>query len=484
MTAAPPDIVWQPNPPLPGYGVSSQALFLACPFQEALLEGGRGSGKTAALLIDFAQEVGKGLGPYWRGVLFRETYQQLKDVVLKSHLLFRQAFPEAVWNASDYHWTWPDGECLLFRYIRTEEDYWNYHGWEIPWLGFEELCNWATLGCYDKMITCNRSSHPEVAKRKRVRSTTNPWGKGHAAVKGRFVSPAEAGTPIKDPKSGRVRVRIYAPVEENVALLDADPDYVSNTLDGIEDEGLQKAWRGGPNRWDIAAGAFFADVWRKEKHVVEPFQVPASWRVTRAFDWGSAKPFSVGWYAESDGTEATLRGGAKKSWPRGTIFRIAEWYGWNGKPNEGLRMTAKEIGREIVAREKAMEGTLLAPGLRVDPGPADSSIFDTENGVCIADDFNAVGVRWEKADKRPGSRKNGWEQCRTRLTASMQFPMEDPGFFVFNTCPQFVRLVPVAPRSEKNPDDIDTDFEDHVLDEWRYELSAPSYDFQEVEMEA
>ena len=34
-----------------------------------------------------------------------------------------------------------------------------------------------------------------------------------------------------------------------------------------------------------------------------------------------------------------------RTFPRGTVFRINEWYGWNGSANEGLRMTATEIAR-------------------------------------------------------------------------------------------------------------------------------------------
>ena len=49
-----PRIIWAPQP-------GSQEVFLACPVFEALYDGTRGPGKTDALLMDFAQDVGKGL---------------------------------------------------------------------------------------------------------------------------------------------------------------------------------------------------------------------------------------------------------------------------------------------------------------------------------------------------------------------------------------------------------------------------------------
>lgn len=218
--------------------------------------------------------------------------------------------------------------------------------------------------------------------------------------------------------------------------------------------------------WNIVDGGMFDDVWNDRTHVLEPFDIPKSWHVDRSFDWGSSKPFSVGWWAESDGTEATLKDGSKRNFPRGTLFRISEWYGWNGKPNEGLKMLAGDIAKGIKEREASL-------GLTVKPGPADNSIFDTQDGNCIADNMAAAGVRWERSDKSPGSRKNGWELLRGRLSESRKHPMERPGLFVFSNCRQFIRTVPTLPRDESKTDDVDTESEDHVADETRYRVTMP-----------
>ena len=106
------------------------------------------------------------------------------------------------------------------------------------------------------------------------------------------------------------------------------------------------------------------------------------------------------------------------------------------------------------------------------PGPADSSIFDETNGDSPAKIQERHKVRWEKADKSPGSRKRGWQLMRGRLQAARAARMEEPGLFVFDTCRQFIRTIPVLPRSERDPDDIDTDAEDHIGDEARYRILA------------
>jgi hypothetical protein len=256
---------------------------------------------------------------------------------------------------------------------------------------------------------------------------------------------------------------VYIPsrLEDNQALTENDPDYWKRVeASAAGNEALLKAWRDGD--WDIVAGGMFDDLWKRKKHVIKPFEIPDSWKINRTFDWGSSKPFCVLWWAESDGTGAPNG----TTYARGTVFLIAEWYGCTKRPNEGLKMLAVDIAKGIKEREEKMPWT-------VQPGAADSSIFDAENGVSIADDMAKQGVKWLPADKSPGSRKIGWERIRRYLKAATQFPMEGPGLFVWDTCPHWIRTVPVLPRDPDNMDDVDSDAEDHAGDTTRYRLMAP-----------
>lgn len=444
--------------PLPG----SQWAFLSSPVFETLYEGTRGNGKTQALLMDFAQHTAPqaGFGPYWRGVLFRETYKQLDDVVAKSLRLFREVFPRARFNAGSYTWKWPTGAELLLRHFKSPQDYWNYHGHEYPWIGWEELTNWAASDCYESMFACSRS--PQLGMPRKYRATCNPYGRGHNWVKARFIDPAPRGTIIT--ANRMQRMAIHGDVSENTVLLRADPEYLAK-LDAISDPNKRAAWRHGS--WDITSGGMFDDLWRREVHVLAPFEIPRGWKIDRAFDWGSSKPFSVGWWAESDGTDAKMADGTTRSFPRGTLIRIGEWYGWTGKENEGLRLLAAEVADGILKREAAMGITD-----RVIPGPADTSIFDIENGNTISGDMAGAGVYWTYADKSPGSRKQGWEAIRGRLQNSTK--REGPGLYTFHTCLQFLRTFVPLPRDEADPDDVDSSVEDHIGDEVRYRVYTGS----------
>lgn len=466
----------------------SQVAFLECPIFEALYEGTRGPGKTDALLMDFAQHVGKGYGRAWRGVIFRQTYDQLKDLMDKALNWFPSIFPGARWNQSDKVWTFPDGEQLLMRYMERPQDYRNYHGHAYPWIGFEELTTWADDQCYKLMMSCCRSTMPGMPRR--FRATTNPYGVGHNWVKLRFGLPvppqAIIGNVIDyqmdDPISGKKitlhRVAIHGDLSENKILLHTDPEYPARIAEAARNEAEKRAWLYGD--WDVVAGGMFDDIWFEAKNrvVVPRFKVPREWRIDRSFDWGSARPFSVGWWAESNGEDLTFEDGRTISTVPGDLFRIHEWYGWSGEPNEGSKMLARDIAKGI--RQREIDWGIAD---RVSTGVADSAIFSTEDGHSIADELGASirldsgetvsGLKWHPSDKGKGSRAQGWEIMRKRLAATVPQggPREEPGLFVVGPeCPHFLRTVPTIPRSDKNLDDVNTDAEDHVADEVRYRV--------------
>jgi len=453
---------------LPG----SQQLFLSCPIREALYEGTRGPGKTESLLMSFAQFTGRGFGSHWRGVIFRETYKQLDDLITKSKRWFRDIFPEARYNAGSFTWEWPDGEALLLRHMARPDDYYNYHGHEYPFIGWEELTRWSNLSCYDAMMACNRSGHPDVPRI--VRSTTNPHGRGHNAVKRRFITPASRGSVIVDELSPLGRVAIHGSIEENLALLNADPDYIRQ-LEATEDPNRRAAWRWGS--WDISSGGMFDDLWDAGSHVVPAFDVPRGWRLDRCHDWGSARPSATLWFAESDGVPFAETTGGKKTgrelwFPRGHLIVADELYTWTGKENEGKRWTPTKIGQAIVQRERERGWTG-----RVRPGPADASIFTAEPGEkSIAQKLEAAGAVFVPSFKGPGSRVNGWQLVRDLLSATLGDDvtrrMEEPGLSFMDRCRQTLRTLPSAPRDETDPDDVDTEAEDHIADVVRYKALA------------
>lgn len=405
-------------------------------------------------------------------------FRRLSDDLAKNHLEGPTGFPMLLkeWiddgyakiNYSKNFIEFWNGSKIFLCHCQYEKDKYKYQGAEIHVLIIDELTHF-TESIYRYLrgrLRLGALKVPAEFKGRfpRVVCGSNPGGAGHNWVKAAFVDPAKPMVIVEQTKKegGMRRQYIPAKLDDNPTLKESDPDYIDR-LEGLGDEKLIKAMKDGD--WDIVAGGMFEDVWSKEHQQLAPFDVPRSWRVDRSFDWGSSKPYAVLWFAESDGTTATLADGTKRTFPRGSVFIISEMYGWNGKPNEGCKELAVEVARKTRKQDLAM-------GRMVHPGPADSAIYDVQNGMCIADDMAKAPhfIRWTRADKSPGSRKNGWELMRKMLKQAKG--NELPGLYIFDTCRHTIRTVPVLPRDIDKDGDLDTDAEDHIADVIRYRCST------------
>jgi len=457
-----PKMGWRPNP-------GGQRAFLACPFWEALTDGNRGSGKSAALIVGFLAHIGRGFGPDWRGVIFRVSYPELDDIIAKSKAIIYECYPNARYNESTHTWKFPDGEQLLFRHLENLKAYSSYHGQSFPYIGFDELSSWGTDEAYVAILSCSRptSSRPDMPLL--VRSTTNSWGPGFQWIKSRFVQGKRPYEPYGEP--GRERIRIPIMWHENKEFVEADPLYHLRLADILSNEAQRMSWLHGS--WDYIGGGRFAESWSERDHVMEPFNVPERWRVDRSHDWGSAVPFCSLWFCESNGERID----DGRSWPRGTIFVISEDYGCQGdpqmpgwKPNVGVGLGPVEIAQRTRQNETRMrEWGLIAR--QPAPGPGDDPLFDTTRGRSMASVMAELGVVWNKPSKGPGSRITGWQLLEDRLKASRKHPMERPGLFIFSSCQHLIRTIPLAMMDPKKPEDIDL-AEDHALDALRLRLLA------------
>lgn len=492
------NVVWAP---IPG---TSQELALSSPCDITFFDGPRGPGKTIAQIMYYRQFVGLGYGSYWRGIIFDREHDNLADLVAQSKRVFPKFDDGAKFKESkgDYKWTWPSGEELMFRHVKKPEDYNGFHGWEIPFLGWNEITKYATRFLYDKFMSINRSSFdpekdtPKVKQGNRwvyathdgkplppiplkVFVTTNPNGPGHNWCKEEFVDPAPPGQILRqrvelydDLKDETVvvektQVRIFGNFFENPYIPHA---YRAKILSMCErDPNLKAAWIFGD--WSVNAGGAIDDCWRDAVHIRDPFIIPKEWKIDRAHDWGSTTPFGTTWWAESNGEEFELLDGSTWCVPRGTLFCIAEDYGTiKIGTNQGLKLSAKDVA----LRTKAVDKRLLSERwirTEVRPGPADNSIRNvnpTNPQDTIETAMLDQGIVWEESDKSPGSRINGLQLLRDRLQASVVG--EGPGIYFFRTCKGCIKTLPPLPRDEDKPDDVDTDAEDHLYDSVRYRV--------------
>lgn len=440
---------------------------------EILYGGAAGGGKSHLMRV--AAILWAIMIPGLQIYLFRRTYPDLE----KNHMTGITSLPNMLapylmcrlvrFNAQKGQFKFWNGSVIHLCHCQYESDLVNYQGAEIHVLLIDEITHW-TKEMYQYLRGRVRAVGLKIPPAwanvfPRVLLSGNPGGIGHEWVKLDFV---DKGQPLQIQRmaktdGGMLRQYIPALITDNPDLLDNDPGYIDR-LHGLGTPEMVRAWLHGD--WSIVAGGMFTDVLDVNIHFIEPFAIPPSWRIERSFDWGKSKPFSVGWWAVSDGTTCIFGDGKRRTFPPKTLFRIAEWYGWNGKPNQGAQLSDSEIALGIIRRQKE-----LGIHMRCRPGPADASIFDETNADSPAKIQERNGVRWLPADKRPGSRVRTVQLIRNRLKAARNQDREEPGIYFFNTCLQTKRLIGSAPRDPKKPDDIDTDWEDHIIDDMRYECA-------------
>lgn len=429
--------------------------------------GARGGGKTDAAL----GLAGIRAGLYQSGfnaLFVRRELPMLDDAIERSKSLYGPL--GATWHEQAKTWRFPGGGRLRFRPLERVEDSDKFQGQNLSDAYVEEAGQYPTSKPIDRLQAALRSAAgvPTV-----LVMTGNPGGSGQGWIKQRFVDPWPRGRkPIKRVlPDGSVHEELFIPsrIEDNTALLDADPGYISR-LHLVGSEALVKAWLQGD--WSAVEGAFF-DGWSTERHVVAPFVIPEHWARLRSFDWGFAAPFSVGWWAVA--SEPVVRndvGLRQQSMdkaalqplviPRGCLVRYREWYGAS-EPNIGLRLEAEQISAGILSREA---GDSIAKAI------ADTQIFAQEGkaygytGPTIAERMARSGTPWLPADK---SRKQGWDQVRQRLKGDAD---GNPMLVVFDTCVDTIRTLPVMQHDQLDPEDLDTEAEDHAVDELRYACMA------------
>ena len=238
---------------------------------------------------------------------------------------------------------------------------------------------------------------------------------------------------------GKERLYIHSNLHENTVLMSADPDYIK-TLESLKEPARRAAWLDGS--WDINIGTFFAEVW-SDAAVVDPFPIPAQWKVWKAMDWGYSRPYCVLWLAMNE---------------EGVIFVWRELYGIDqDQPNVG----SKEDAAKVAGRIKALEKHDERFGYEYRMNLADPSIFaKTGTSSSIGSIFRANGVVWQPAWNAKGSRVLGWQQIVYLLSTGR--------LKIFKTCKNLIRTLPQLPPDDNNPEDIDTETEDHAADALRY----------------
>lgn len=363
-----------------------------------------------------------------RGVrvgLFCETFKELTDrQVSKIQIEFPPEIgilKESKAHGLAFHLNSRLGSGVIA--LRNLDDPSKYQSTEFAAIGVDELTK-------NKLSTFNllRGSlrWPGIRNTRFV-AGTNPGSIGHLWVKDYWINK-------KYPPELQGLADQFAFVS---ALPDDNPSLDQSYWDELNTlpPDLARAWRWGD--WDVFEGQAFGE-WRRDLHVIPPFQPPENWRKLRGIDWGRVKPFCCLWGAQDPDT--------------GRVIIYRELYE-TGLTDRQQAKRIREMSRERIAVTHA------DPSMWVKKSHQDE-VFST------ADEYQAVGVPLSQADN---SRVPGKNKVSTMLAELA--PDGKPLLQITESCPNLIRTLPALPRDKANVEDVDSDAEDHAYDACRYLLS-------------
>lgn len=415
-----------------------QALFHNCPAKNVLYGGAAGGGKSHALRWDaYVRCLSRG---QYRALLLRRTNPELENTHIDAVALDLVNGLPGEYLKSEKRLRFPNGSVLAFGHCEDDAAVSKHLSTEWDALYFDELVTF-TEKQYLMIRSRARSTKPGIVPV--VRAGTNPGGAQSHWVRRRFIW--QDITPLEDP---RYRPEDYAYIP---ATLDDNPhldqaEYAA-LLESLPGE-LARAYRHGD--WDIFPGQYFPE-WRRVTardgqtvawHVTASHvALPREWPRVLCMDWGYVKPGFVGWVVLS---------------PEGHAYLEDEYV--------PVRVTAFDQGVEVGrrCRERGLRKLLYLVYDHQMETP------QTDSGEPIIETFlrgmRSVGVHvgTRKADK---DRHNGWARLRQWFKAA---PDGRPWFSVSPECRYTVRTIPSLVSDETDPEDVDTDGEDHAGDALRY----------------
>lgn len=312
--------------------------------------GAKGGGKSYLIR---AKELYRRLKyPKTKGLIVRKTYPEL----LSNHIrkLFEEYPITRDWyNKSEKILYYPNGSITEFSYLQSTDDVYTYQGRDYEDISVDEITQHEEE-VYKILKTSLRTSNPNLREMGFIPSmllTGNPGGIGHMWVKRLFVDKL-----YKPEESPDQYDFVQAFVQDNQALLRADPDYIKRLNDLPEH--LRRAYLEGD--WNVHAGQAFSEL-NYHVHVIEPFELPINTRYFAGFDWGYNHPFSFVVFAIVED---------------GTVYVIKHYTDRNKRPDE--------VAKGILEFTKGLSPINIYAGLDLwshhQGGPAIVDQF-MENGV-------------------------------------------------------------------------------------------------------
>lgn len=411
---------------LEGFPSERQREFFLSRARHTAYGGARGGGKSWAMRRKFILLALR--YPGLNLLLLRRMLPELRE----NHLIpmQRELYGFAVYNSAERVFRFPNGSRIKLGYCDTMQDVYQYQGQEYAVIGLEEATHF-TEEQMRFLTTCNRTTRKDFSPR--MYYTCNPGNVGHAWVKRLFIDRLYAENENPDDYLF-IPARIY----DNKVLLEADPNYIRQ-LEALPEE-LRRAHLDGD--WDVHAGQYFRE-FSRDRHVIEPFEIPSWWRRFRSMDWGYNDPCCVLWHAV-DGENR--------------VYTYRELYVRETRAGEVASMVLE------LSRGESISYTVASPDMWQKRGAVLSGAGGFE-GETLAELFTSSGLSLTPADN---SRVPGWNRVRDFLAVA---PDGRPNWLCFSDCRNLIRQLPALQFDQHNREDA-ADGDDHAPEALRYALMS------------
>ena len=410
------------------------------------LGGGRAGGKTSCAIQQILRHCEQH-GANASVLIVREHVKALSQ--LEDQL---QAILSAVYlrglraNRQTHSFHLPHGATIELSPLADAGDYAKVQGKSYSLIIGDEGGQFGTLKWFFMLLSNLRAKRGVPT---RAILIANPGGRLHAQIHATFI----AGKTPWEPFMLEGIKWLWAPstYRDNPHITD---DYIDKICASVaRDPELLRAWRDGS--WNIARGAYFADVCDESKQVFSklPFELPDRQRVLTytASDFGTHSPSCCLLFAH---LLAPVAGYA-----RGTKFIVDEYNtclrddptyatGTGASPGRIADALAERCVQFHVDKIGCIDN---ARGLQ--PGETVISIF-REHGFFLT-------------PPKSKSRVPGWGVMRELLFNSMSGRTK-PGLFISERCEMLLATLPTVPRDQVRIEDLDSAAVDHAVDACRY----------------
>ena len=423
-----------------------QVEFDTCPAKYVLYGGAAGPGKSHAARWSLYRRACR--IPKFEALLLRRTFPELE----KTHLRRMAQEAESVgatFTESKRMMTWPNGSLIECGHMEDTAAVQKYLSTEYDVIVPDEGATFEPLPLLE-LATRARTSKPQVlaAGGAKFWIVSNPGGPASSTLLDFFIDHAPdfdqfpALRAVYEPEQWTY---IPAQLQDNPYI---DPEYERQLT-------LLPQWRYDQLRhgdWRVFMGQFFSQ-FNERRHVKDLGVLGEGVRWFRSLDWGFNQPGCWGLWAIL---------------PDGRLYKRSDRK-FSGESVQDNIVALKRWTEDVIG-DSRIAYNVGDPSIYIKTGNVGASMRMV--GQSIGETFGLNNISLLRGEN---DRYSGWQRLQDLLRDA---PDGDPWLLLHPSCKYSIRSMASAISDKKDPDDVDTNSDDHALDETRYAAMSRPHPLQ------